>query len=217
MINSFTNLIETSSSGGPDGVTNEDKLKSVDNIIEALNCVSDEYAACEANVNDVIAQCELELIDACYKCERPKIHFKSTKLSSSPPDLQGFRDALAVEPQDGYCERNLQNMNVISNQNICSGVSSEIAFLYTVNFGVNRTMDMTFHIPVDFGYGGYALLDGEVKAEHREDVWEDGDELEFTASVVKGAHLLEVIGGEDCCDGEREWAFEIGENPGVKE
>ena len=57
MIDSFTNLIQTSSSGGPDGVTNEDKLKSVDNIIEALNCVSDEYEACEANVNDVIAQC----------------------------------------------------------------------------------------------------------------------------------------------------------------
>ncbi len=29
--------------------------------------------------------------------------------------------------------------------------------------------------------------------------------------------MLEVIGGENCCDGEREWAFEIGENPGVRE
>ena len=34
--------------------------------------------------------------------------------------------------------------------------------------------------------------------------------------IPKGLHMLEVIGGENCCDGEREWGFNVGESD-VKE
>jgi hypothetical protein len=67
---------------------------------------------------------------------------------------------------------------------------------------------MKFNIPVDFGYGGYSVFDGVTMKEFRGDIW-GSDPLAFTTTVSPGLHVLEVIGGEGCCDGEQEWSFEI--------
>ncbi len=216
MIASFTNFIETSSNseGGP--VTNKDKLASVDNIIEALKCVSDEYESCEANVNDVVAACEAAKVDACWKCTNPSIHFKSVYLPVAPANLAEYRKELSAESPDGYCERSLQNMNVISNQRVCaSSTKEDIGFHYKIEFGLQNDTTMTFNVPVDFDYGGYSVLDDETQVEYKGDIW-GSDPLGFTADVLKGPHTLEVIGGEGCCDGEQQWSFEM-DNSGVKE
>ncbi len=61
-------------------------------------------------------------------------------------------------------------------------------------------------MPVDFGYGGWTTLDGEVVKEYHYDLW-NKDELGFSGTVDKGPHTIEIFGSEGCCDGEQIWKW----------
>ncbi len=63
MISSFINMIETSSSGSYD-----QRLETINKILEALNCVTESYSACGENADEVINQCELDKETACWDC-----------------------------------------------------------------------------------------------------------------------------------------------------
>ncbi len=137
---------------------------------------------CAQNVDDIVAECELDKEDACYQCKPPSIYFKTVFLGSNPNTLEEFRKELAVESTDGYCERSLQNMNHISNHNVCAGGKNNIAFQYKVTFSSDDTREISFKVPSDFGYGGYSLMDGEVMKEYRKDMWKK-DPLAFKTTV----------------------------------
>ena len=78
-----------------------------------------------------------------------------------------------------------------------------------VNFYSDGDHEFSAHIPVDFGWGGIVYLDGEVIKEDGTDIWEGGNssKLDFTVAVGPGAHLLEILGGEGCCDGTTSWTL----------
>jgi hypothetical protein len=55
------------------------------------------------------------------------------------------------------------------------------------------------------------MVDGEVMAWDTEDIWDGGNsvKLNFVKSFTKGNHILELFGGEGCCDGTTSWAFNV--------
>jgi hypothetical protein len=73
--------------------------------------------------------------------------------------------------------------------------------------GTNDTV-YSFHLPVDFGHGGVAFLDGEVMTYQFEDTYNTPD-YNFDVYLMEGNHVLEVYGAEGCCDGATAWAFGI--------
>ncbi len=108
---------------------------------------------------------------------------------------------MSEDPTDGYCERELNNMNSISNQVLCPrGSDRDIAFHYRVDFSVKEDSTYEFLLPIDFGRGGFTVVDGKVEAETRDDSFGD-DALNVILPLKRGAHVLEVLGAEDCCDG----------------
>lgn len=94
-------------------------------------------------------------------------------------------------------------MKKISNQKVCGGSKKNIAFHYKLEWCQPEARKIKFNLPTDFGYGGYAIYDGETEVEYRADIWSNQDLLDFTMTVEAGHHVIEVIGGEGCCDGNR--------------
>ncbi len=43
------------------------------------------------------------------------------------------------------------------------------------------------------------------------DIWEGGrsTKLDFTTTLDRGNHLLELVGSEGCCDGTTRWSFQV--------
>lgn len=75
----------------------------------------------------------------------------------------------------------------------------------------------TFQWGVDFMGGGVLLIDGVSIAENwTDDMWWEGNYntasgvLSGTVSLAQGAHLIELFGFEDCCDGAMGARFKIG-------
>jgi len=110
---------------------------------------------------------------------------------------------------NGYCQKDMNNMNSVSNQRICGGVARDIGFYFKVDFSVDARRLVSFTIPTDFGFGGISVLDGEVQKNYGSDMWSGGraTQLNFNAQVEKGDHTLELMGGEGCCDGTTRWSF----------
>ena len=63
---------------------------------------------------------------------------------------------------------------------------------------------MSWHLPIDAGWGGISILDGNLMDRYDGDMWGNW-EIDFEASVPAGNHVLEVFGGEGCCDGTTSW------------
>ncbi len=139
-----------------------------------------------------------------------RFHAKTVNMQGQVTGENALRAGVSGDAGDGYCDKELDDFSSVSNQAICGGVSSNIGFYFTVEFST-KDDDMTFdaHIPVDFGWGGIVVLDGKIIVEETGDIWQGGDSslLDFVATLKKGRHLLEVIGGEGCCDGTTAWTF----------
>ena len=100
----------------------------------------------------------------------------------------------------------------VGNQALCGGVNSNVGFYYRVVFPVGTEGDKyAFHLPTDFGNGGFSLVDGEIMAWDTEDIWDGGnsEKLNFEKTFTRGNHILELFGGEGCCDGTTSWAFNV--------
>ena len=69
----------------------------------------------------------------------------------------------------------------------------------------------SFKTPTDFGHGGISYLDREIMMQEINDVWDGGQStnLDFTATLSKGNHQLELFGAEGCCDGTTSWSFKV--------
>jgi len=115
----------------------------------------------------------------------------------------------------GYCNVALPSLHLHSNQRLCvSGTNSNIGQKFTVTFSESvGGATWSFRINIDSGYGYIVYLDGVLLGQMTVDVW-SGDTNPKTyssAGVSAGQHVLEVYGGEGCCDGEAgNWAFARG-------
>ncbi len=101
-----------------------------------------------------------------------RFHVKTVEMNAQVTGEDNFRQALDGPPGDGYCGHPLDSFTNINNQNLCEGgVSSNIGFSYTVEFSVRDQMTLDAHIPVDFGWGGIVVMDGDVLVEETQDIW----------------------------------------------
>ncbi len=103
-------------------------------------------------------------------------------------------------------------MLAVSNQALCGGGNRNIGFYFKVTFPVGNEGDSyAFKTPTDFGLGGISKMDGEVVMQETSDIWEGGrsTKLDFTTTLSKGNHQLELFGSEGCCDGTTRWCFSV--------
>ncbi len=112
-----------------------------------------------------------------------------------------MKKIMAEPSKIGYCERELNNMNSISNHVLCPmGFTSDIGFHIKVAFSVKEAGLYNFDLPVDFDWGGWSVLDGvEMKY--------NTTDLSFMHLVDRGPHLMEILGAEECCDKDKSWGF----------
>lgn len=119
-------------------------------------------------------------------------------------------DGLAAAPATtGYGTRTLTTFSAVSNQSAFGGSNSNIAYRYTLDFGVIPTQagSWTFRFGVDFGRGGALFLDGTPVAFRSGDLWWGGNWnntaqlLQVTQTLSAGTHRLVLYGLEGCCDG----------------
>jgi hypothetical protein len=61
----------------------EEKQKTIDQILRAINGLTQKYAQCNQNAADTIAECEGDKVNACFKCKDPYISFKSVRSEMS--------------------------------------------------------------------------------------------------------------------------------------
>lgn len=98
---------------------------------------------------------------------------------------------------------------------IPNGASGDIAFAFTVDFGVAAAQagNWSFRIGTDFGRGGAVFLDGAAMALNTADMWwggnwsNTGQIFAFSAALGAGNHRMTVYGLEDCCDGPQSGQF----------
>ena len=58
------------------------------------------------------------------------------------------------------------------------------------------------------------MLDGTIENKITDDTFTEGipsTKLDFTVTLSKGNHVLELYGAQTCCDGETHWKFQVNE------
>lgn len=144
-----------------------------------------------------------------------------TRASSAGPlaDAAAYRtliDGLASGPATaGYGTTSLASFDGISNRGLFGGGTTDIAFRYTVDFGVGAALAGTwaFRFGVDFGLGGAVFLDGLPVTYRATDMWWGGSysnttqSFQFSADLAAGTHQLTIYGLENCCDGAQQGQF----------
>lgn len=151
----------------------------------------------------------------------------SSRFSNAPTytDAASLRDEvnalMAVAPTAGYCDAPVAfGWAGISNQTVCGGSNSNIAYKITAQFSVatiEAGQKWVFQAGPDFGWGGALFLDGQPFAFSNEDLWWDGnfgntaETLFGTVILQAGNHLFEAFGFEPCCDGRQDAQFLAGQ------
>ena len=140
--------------------------------------------------------------------------FDTTGPLSGPAAYQSHIDSLMVSPaSSGYGNASPSAYDNLSNA--LFGSSSNIAFRFTVDFGVTPAEAGTwqFRSGVDFGHGGAAFLDGTAVAYNPNNMWWGGSYndpsqyFQFASPLGAGEHELVIYGMEDCCDGGQQAQF----------
>jgi hypothetical protein len=87
----------------------------------------------------------------------------------------------------------------------------------TITFDVASTATFEFLAGVDFGYGGAVYLDGNAEVFKSNNMWwnysysDPTQYFGFTAeNLGAGVHTLTIYGLEDCCSGNQQAQFKIG-------
>lgn len=125
-----------------------------------------------------------------------------------------FLQAIEEESGEGYCERSVEGMTKVSNQDICNGVDKNIGYYYATTFPVAvEGTEYCFKLPTDFGNGGVVMMDGEIMKQAYESVWKNDKSTtnDFCATLHDGNHMLEVYGASECCDKTTAWQVKIGD------
>lgn len=106
----------------------------------------------------------------------------------------------------------------VSNHATFGGSVSNVAYLSTIDFGVNAAQAglWSLRAGVDFGRGGAVFLDGVALGFKSTDMWWNGgyadlnQSFQFSnVSVSAGNHQLKIVGLEGCCDGNTQAQFAI--------
>jgi len=111
------------------------------------------------------------------------------------------------------CEKTLNNMNAVSNQKIChSNRERDLGYYFKITFSIDHPVTFNMRVPTDFGNGGVSAIDGVAQRVTTKNIY-NSNLLDFSIRLERGEHVLEVIGGEDCCDGALKWTFTLTDQP----
>ena len=150
--------------------------------------------------------------------------------SAGPPNLGSaaangawYRDTitalLANAPGAGFCDASPASFTQLSNQLVCGGPASNIAYGFFVDFDVSAQQgaDFSLRLAPDFGRGGALFLDGSLLAVNTNDMWWGGSYANSTQifqavglALNAGHHQLAMYGLEGCCDGWGEGQYRVG-------
>lgn len=141
-------------------------------------------------------------------------------VAGSFPDAasyQSYINGLDANPATaGYGDASLSSYNNVSNQTVFGGSNGDIAFRFTVDFGVTAAEagPWNFRFGVDFGRGGAVFIDGVAVATNPNDMWWAGSyanasqAFELSSLLTTGNHVIQVYGLESCCDGTQQGQFQ---------
>jgi hypothetical protein len=145
-----------------------------------------------------------------------EIWIKTTKFKySTIVKITELKEKMTKPSGKGYCERKVDNMLKVSNKALCKGVKNNVGFYYRITFPVcNDGLNYKFKVPVDFGRGGISMMDGKVIRSTKTSIWQGGKskKLDFSITLNRGNHVLELYGSEGCCDGTTSWRFKVGKS-----
>ena len=144
-------------------------------------------------------------------------------LGSAAANGAWYRDTVTAllgnAPGAGYCDASPASFTLLSNQLVCGGPASNIAYGFFVDFDVSALQgaDFSLRLAPDFGRGGALFLDGNLLAVNTNDMWWGGSygnpSQVFQAiglALNAGHHQLAMYGLEACCDGWAEGQYRIG-------
>ncbi len=142
-----------------------------------------------------------------------EIYIKTTYFSANVlENLDELKAAFKKDSPDGYCEKAVMKMTAVGNQALCGGTNSDVGFYYKVTFPVGREgLTYAFKTPTDFGHGGISYMDGKMQMQEEGDIWHGAEStlLDYTITLSKGNHMMELYGAEGCCDGTTAWSFSV--------
>jgi len=171
-------------------------------------------AELDQSTSQTKCDCECALL-----CVPPTITYSSVNLPSNQgvqTNKQTIQSKIdANNFASGYCSVPLPSMFVHSNQRLCPGGSnSNIGQKFTITFSEpTGGATWSFKINIDSGYGYVIYLDGVSLGQIDVDVWAGGTNPKtYTKTdVAAGQHVVDIYGGEGCCDGEAgKWEFQRG-------
>lgn len=130
--------------------------------------------------------------------------------------------AVAAPVPAGYGAASPPVFDNISNHGLFAGPLTNIAFAFTINFGVSAAQAGTweFRAGIDFGHGGAFFLDGVALGFNVNDMWWNGSYanpgqfFDYNSVLTAGNHVLNIYGLEGCCDGGQQVQFRL---PGAAE
>jgi hypothetical protein len=144
-------------------------------------------------------------------------------LGSAAANGAWYRDTvtalMANAPGAGFCDASPASFTLLSNQLVCGGPASNIAYGFFVDFDVTAAQgaDFSVRLAPDFGRGGALFLDGALLAVNSGDMWWGGSygnpSQVFQAvglALNAGHHQLALYGLEGCCDGWAEGQYRVG-------
>jgi hypothetical protein len=65
-------------------------------------------------------------------------------------------------------------------------------------------LNYKFKIPANFDHGGLAILDGKIKVQQTQT-----KNMDFSAVLLSGNHVLEIYGSSGCCDKAYDFQFSV--------
>jgi hypothetical protein len=120
-------------------------------------------------------------------------------------------DAVAIfnglTPGGPYCATQVAALAGASNQVVCGGTDSNVAYHASLQFDVAIAGDWSFRLGPDFGLGGALLVDGSPIDFRSDDIWwglswDDPSQIfQGTINLGVGTHVFELYGADGCCDG----------------
>lgn len=134
----------------------------------------------------------------------------------SAANYKSVVEAAVATATAGYGHASPSVFDHVSNHGLFAGGSStDIAFDFTVSFGVTAGQAGTweFRAGTDFGNGGAVFLDGVALGFKSNDMWWAGSYsdpsqyFDYTANLAAGNHVLQIYGLEHCCDGDQQAQF----------
>ncbi len=137
---------------------------------------------------------------------------------ASADDYKNVVEAAVAGVTTGYGTANVALADNISNQGLFSGPAMDIAFEFTINFGVaaGQVGVWDFRAGVDFGRGGAVFLDGAALGFNSNDMWWNASYADPTqylgyssSPLAAGNHVLNIYGLEGCCDGPQQVQFRV--------